>query len=195
MSRAPNSLGRTLTCAAQAVCDFPGAAFAEDLIAAYPEAQVVLNGRNIDAWYDSCMSTIQAVRSSRLGSILAWTDSYFYGKFQIMVIKLFNLAWADDFPRLGKLGYVTHYERVRRLVPRERLLEFNVADGWEPLCTFLGQPVPSTPFPNVNDKQAFGERVKRMHKMALFRSIPRLITVLMCLVATFYVAYHLLLVR
>ena len=27
---------------------------------------------------------------------------------------------------------------------------FDVRDGWEPLCTFLNKPVPSTPFPNSN---------------------------------------------
>lgn len=39
---------------------------------------------------------------------------------------------------------------IRGLVPKERLLEWNVKDGWEPLCEFLGKPVPDEPFPHVN---------------------------------------------
>lgn len=39
---------------------------------------------------------------------------------------------------------------IRGLVPKERLLEWCVEDGWEPLCEFLGKPVPDEPFPHVN---------------------------------------------
>lgn len=39
---------------------------------------------------------------------------------------------------------------IRGLVPSERLLEWEVGDGWEPLCKFLGKPVPDVPFPHAN---------------------------------------------
>ena len=39
---------------------------------------------------------------------------------------------------------------IRGLVPKERLLEWSVDEGWEPLCKFLGKPVPNEPFPRVN---------------------------------------------
>lgn len=48
---------------------------------------------------------------------------------------------------------------IRRLVPEERLLEWNVEDGWKPLCEFLGKEVPETPFPRTNDKDGFAKRV------------------------------------
>jgi hypothetical protein len=44
-----------------------------------------------------------------------------------------------------------HIEHVRRTCPPERLLVFDVADGWEPLCEFLDVPVPRRPFPHLND--------------------------------------------
>jgi hypothetical protein len=45
-----------------------------------------------------------------------------------------------------------HYAHVRSLVPEEKLLEFQVKEGWEPLCTFLGKPVSEKEaFPRVND--------------------------------------------
>mmetsp|Transcript_22301 Transcript_22301/g.46207 ORF Transcript_22301/g.46207 Transcript_22301/m.46207 type:complete len:337 (+) Transcript_22301:189-1199(+) len=49
-------------------------------------------------------------------------------------------------------GYHAHYERVTRMVPPDLLLEFNVKQGWGPLCEFLQVPQPSTDFPHVNDK-------------------------------------------
>jgi len=49
-------------------------------------------------------------------------------------------------------GYQVHYNNVRKAVPPERLLEYNVKQGWEPLCEFLKVPVPNVPFPHVNDR-------------------------------------------
>ena len=42
-------------------------------------------------------------------------------------------------------------ERVIAECPPERLLVFNPSEGWEPLCRFLGVPVPTEPFPHDND--------------------------------------------
>ncbi|AEO62078.1 hypothetical protein MYCTH_2131264 [Thermothelomyces thermophilus ATCC 42464] len=39
---------------------------------------------------------------------------------------------------------------IRGLVPKERLLEWYIEDGWELLCKFLGKPVPDVPFPHAN---------------------------------------------
>lgn len=50
-----------------------------------------------------------------------------------------------------KAGLLTHNEHVRSVVPRERLLEFQVQQGWEPLCRFLDKRVPKEPFPRVNE--------------------------------------------
>jgi len=56
-----------------------------------------------------------------------------------------------DLPTL-EAGYDAWVDFVRRTVPKERLLEFNVKQGWEPLCAFLGKPVPAQPFPHINDR-------------------------------------------
>ena len=47
--------------------------------------------------------------------------------------------------------YEAHARRVRAVVPETRLLEFQAADGYGPLCRFLGQPVPEEPYPRLND--------------------------------------------
>jgi hypothetical protein len=52
-----------------------------------------------------------------------------------------------------------HNEQVRRTVPTSQLLEFNVSQGWQPLCEFLNVPVPSQPFPNSNSTAEFQARI------------------------------------
>jgi hypothetical protein len=40
----------------------------------------------------------------------------------------------------------------------ERLLIYEVGQGWAPLCAFLGVPVPETPYPSENDRATFVAR-------------------------------------
>ena len=49
--------------------------------------------------------------------------------------------------------YESHFKRIRELVPRERLLEYEVKQGWPPLCNFLGVEEPMHEFPWANDKE------------------------------------------
>ena len=53
-----------------------------------------------------------------------------------------------------------HNEAVIANIPPERLLVFRVQDGWQPLCDFLGVPVPDEPFPHVNDTAEMKNRIK-----------------------------------
>jgi hypothetical protein len=49
---------------------------------------------------------------------------------------------------------------VKAHVPADKLLVFDVKQGWAPLCEFLGVPVPSHAFPNRNDTAEFRKRVR-----------------------------------
>ena len=69
--------------------------------------------------------------------------------------------------------YKAHYELVRRVTPRERLLEYKMGSGWAPLCEFLGKEVPDTPFPRVNDTQAFNEIVTAIIKKAIMNLVKK----------------------
>ncbi len=56
--------------------------------------------------------------------------------------------------------YVEHYAQVRRIVPKDRLLEYKLDDGWEPVCKFLGKPIPHVPFPKINDQAYMDEGIR-----------------------------------
>lgn len=71
-----------------------------------------------------------------------------YDILELILIDWAGANWQDrDALRAGALR---HNEHVRRVVPKDRLLEFRVQEGWEPLCKFLGKPIPNEPFPRVN---------------------------------------------
>jgi hypothetical protein len=68
-----------------------------------------------------------------------------------------------------------HARDVQRHVPRERLLVYEVSQGWPPLCEFLGVPVPSRPFPWVDDAESLRQQQREQTLRAL--SVPVGITV------------------
>jgi hypothetical protein len=57
--------------------------------------------------------------------------------------------------------FENHNSAVRAELAPDRLLEYRVTEGWQPLCEFLGVPVPDVPFPRLNDTAAFTERIHR----------------------------------
>ncbi|WP_308168633.1 sulfotransferase [Nonomuraea sp. NEAU-A123] len=60
-----------------------------------------------------------------------------------------------------------HAAEIKAVIPAERLLVFRVNQGWEPMCDFLGVPVPEEPFPQVND----AEMLARMAR-SVARTLP-----------------------
>ncbi|KAJ4859329.1 hypothetical protein T069G_07596 [Trichoderma breve] len=148
----------------QAVCDWPAIAFAKELIEAYPEAKVVLTNRDVDSWHASTMKTVYwrvTDQELRWLSNFDWAASMYYP----MLKKFFDTFFEGDFPNRGKDVFRKHYEEVRSLVPKDRLLEYRVTDGWGPLCEFLGEPIPKgSSFPNVNDNSDFVTRSRRRNR-------------------------------
>lgn len=152
----------------QSTVDWPGGFFYRELIDVYPDAKVVLSVRDPDAWERSMRETVWAVRHGEslichLSNARGIVDPLWEG-FLAMVD---GLLWAGDGTFAGAHNerqwlldaFERHTEDVKRVVPADRLLVWDVREGWEPLCAFLGTDVPAAPFPRANDSKEFGDRV------------------------------------
>ena len=71
---------------------------------------------------------------------------------------LFGGKFKDKDHAIGV--YNRHQQEVQQNIPSERLLLFHPSEGWEPLCQFLGVPVPDEPFPNTNKQENFHDWAK-----------------------------------
>jgi hypothetical protein len=162
----------------QAVCDLPSCAFGPELIAAYPDAKVVLTNRDIDGWYTSCVGTIRNSMTDPWLHFLGRFDVDVMGKWTKMSRLLFKGLFNDDFEKNGKQVYEDHYRAVRTLVPKENLYEFQIGEGWEGLCEFLGVDVPDFPYPRVNEATSFKDRNRLRYTQAVSRGMPRILTAL-----------------
>jgi len=150
----------------QAVCDFPAAAFAPELIAAYPGAKVVLTVRDVDAWHVSTSKTIDRMVHDREFEWLS-RFGWVFGVWRPMLVMLWDRFFRGDFQKEGRNVYEAHYAAVRRLVPPERLLEYSIEEGWEPLCKFLGEEIPDMPFLKANSADEFVDRMIGRHTAKL----------------------------
>ena len=74
-----------------------------------------------------------------------------------LVLRDFPDRYAERTREELITAYEQHNAEVRTEVPSDRLLEFDVTQGWEPLCEFLGTDVPDEPFPRLNDTAQFRE--------------------------------------
>jgi hypothetical protein len=147
----------------QATVDWPGCNFYQELATRYPDAKVILSVRDAEGWYASALKTIYFVRRAyprwttlfiprmrafrRMLDRLVW-DGMFHGQFEHKdhAIEVFN----------------RHNSEVQRVVPADRLLVYQIQDGWDPLCSFLGVAAPDgKPFPHMNDAAEFRARIGR----------------------------------
>jgi Sulfotransferase domain len=135
---------RPLLTGFQAIVDWPGAYFWRELTAAHPEAKVLLTVRDPERWVDSVSATIFAMSDDQLPE----------GSRDIIFTRTFNDRLTDRAHCLAV--FARHVQAVRETIAPDRLLVFDVREGWEPLCAFLSVPVPADePFPHVNDTAAF----------------------------------------
>jgi hypothetical protein len=134
----------------RAAIDWPACEFYRELMLAFPDAKVVLTVRDPAQWYDSVAGTLRAI-----GRCFPWWFPPAIARMQDAIIwnGRFRGRFDDRDAAIG--AFVAHAEEVRRVVPADRLLVFDVAQGWEPLCAFLGRPVPDRPFPRLNDREFF----------------------------------------
>jgi hypothetical protein len=139
-----------------AAVDWPACNFYAPLAARYPEAKVILTVRDPEGWYDSAWQTI----FPRITRPVAEDDTVARARIQMQRRVVIEQAFAGDIAdREHALAvFRRHVAEVQRTIPPERLLVYQVADGWEPLCRFLERPVPDQPFPHVNASEEFKRR-------------------------------------
>ncbi|KAF4343896.1 hypothetical protein FBEOM_2131 [Fusarium beomiforme] len=142
-----------------AVADVPAICFVEELVAAYPEAKVIVTQRDVDSWLRSMDSTGGRVLRWPLWSTLARWDPALAGPFWEFAKKVMpaNFHTMTDFSEKSpaRQAFHDHYDLVKRTVPADRMLEFKVQEGWGPLCRFLDQDIPEGEFPRVHDSKQF----------------------------------------
>ena len=139
-----------------AAVDWPTAAFWHELIVVYPAAKVILSTRSVASWYASFSETIFKLM---LGKDNAPPQMRPFLAMAAAVLGRNGFTFPQA-PEDIRKAFMANEEAVKKEVPADRLLVFDVKQGWEPLCKFMGMAVPDTPFPRSNDQKEFWDRIK-----------------------------------
>ena len=158
-----------------AVTDCPANAFAPELINAYPDAKVILIDRKIEAWYSSFQIVMSAPYRPDF-KIAAFLDPSWMGRLsKLMTLYIecsFGAKNQGEFEAKARQAYREHYAEVRHITPKDRLLEYELGSGWEPLCAFLGKQVPiGVAFPWINEKKVLEEKMEVLGKKSMGRAV------------------------
>lgn len=134
-----------------ATVDWPNATYYKELADAYPDAKVILTERDPDVWFESTQATIFK------DDIPPDVEAPFPKMLRKVVYELFDARMHDRNHVISV--YLAHNARVRETIAPERLLVYEVAQDWAPLCDFLGVAVPAQAMPKVNSREEFAARV------------------------------------
>lgn len=138
----------------QATVDWPSCNLWREQLAAFPDAKVLLSLRDKDRWYDSVMATIYKFSSAGLTDDDPNRRAGAQWAHEIIWQRVFD-GKLDDRAHVTGI-FEQHNQTVIDEVPADRLLVFEAAQGWQPLCDFLDLPMPDTPYPRVNSREEFG---------------------------------------
>jgi len=177
--------------------DYPVCAFVPELMTRYPNALIVLSlRRSADEWAKSSSATI-----IRVSKLIALLNTITLSRITTLrkLTQLFSLLFERTLGyKTGELnyqrlveGYNQHRESIRTLVPKERLLEYQVGEGWDPLCKRLNLPIPNIPYPHKNKRENFGAKAIPLLGGMMLRNnrIILIVTAMIVLLAIVWCSY------
>merc|ERR1711971_696783 len=142
--------------------DFTIFTWYKQLMEIYPDAKVLLTVRDPERWFASMVvlhTIIGTLLQQAYAGVMTAMGLGHFTKYSQEVLMAPNapgiLGRVNRAMLSGKEEAVevsnSHVAELKAHVPSDRLLVFDVRDGWAPLCESLNRPVPDIPFPNVND--------------------------------------------
>lgn len=134
--------------------DAPAWRYHRQLAALFPNAKVILTVRDPQRWFASARET---VLSSFVGEVLKKAPDPVARIVNAMALRAAGDKMLDEAHMIA--WFEQHNDDVRRLIEPDRLLVYEASQGWQPLCAFLGVPVPNVPFPHANQRAGMREDV------------------------------------
>ncbi|GAA1004800.1 sulfotransferase family protein [Acrocarpospora pleiomorpha] len=155
--------------------DWPVCSFWRDLADTYSDAKVVLTVRDPESWYASARETIYRYMAKQPGieGVIMRLEERLYPSLRRRRALCERLIWKDTFesrfdePEFAMEIFQRHNKAVQRAIAPDRLLVFDVRQGWQPLCDFLDVEIPDEPFPHLNIADSFVRTAALRRRRAL----------------------------
>ncbi|KAK6432552.1 hypothetical protein LTR95_011273 [Oleoguttula sp. CCFEE 5521] len=161
-----------------AISDVPAASFHEELRATYPDVKCILVEREVEAWYKSWYDVQIKAFGNVMFKVVGAINPGFVGRqYRLLdagvVRGITGANTKAELEAKSRGVYLAHNERVKATIPSDRILLYTLGSGWEPLCAFLGKPIPDEPFPNINETAMINEYVQAFITIGLTNTLRR----------------------
>ena len=140
---------------ADAVVDMPGKFFFEEILEAFPDCKVILSERDEHSWVESLVNQIKVFNTATFALKPLVVLSPTLKKLFFVLLAFTDAMFGSHDPKatyVFRKRFRSHNERVKAVVPSDKLLVYNIKQGWKPLCDFLECEIPNVPFPHENIK-------------------------------------------
>jgi hypothetical protein len=175
-----------------AVTDAPAIDFGPELIEAYPDAKIILVDRDIESWYKSMEPLIDS--NFRLGMLMsAWLDPFYTGRLRKITRRnmalMYHARTGSEAKANARQAFKDHYAKIKMAAPKDQLLEYKLGSGWEPLCKFLGKPIPDTEFPKLSESKLFLKMADAVSMKCDERSLANMGLLLFAVIVVAFAVY------
>ena len=157
-----------------ATVDFPGYPWYKEHMKRFPEAKVILTVRDFESWHKSVDKTVFRAGPQTPGEKIKMMGKLLMSSRARKVVKCIKffkkIFFAEELKGkfedkvFAKKVWDDHIAEVKSFVPADKLLVYDVRDGWGPLCKFLGVEEPAEPLPHLNKKENFKEMLPKLMK-------------------------------
>ena len=154
---------------ARSTVDWPSARYYRELMDHYPDAKVLLSVRDSAAWVRSMRETVWGIfHGDSVIHHVCKARAVLDPLWRRYTALMHSMTWeegtgvlaGDTSTDAGLAAVMNRWnDEVRSTVASDRLLVWDPAEGWEPLCGFLGVDVPEEPLPRLNDTMSFREGI------------------------------------
>ena len=178
-----------------AVVGMPASFWYEDIFHVFPDLKVILSVRDggeeewVKSWAKQHEQTVNPGIITRI--VTRWLSRAVHRKEWLLVDVMSVAAFGSMCSKstvLFKKKYREHNARVKSVIPQDKLLIYNVKQGWKPLCEFLGFDVPKQNFPWENADRSFGHQIVASHLREFKFNLLTVLSVLVFLVVVLYLA-------
>ena len=153
-----------------------------ELLAAYPDAKVILQCRPVDSWYKSFRATAVEILGWRL-----------YGLNTLLRKIEGHLFPGCDFrnEQQMKASYLKYYEMVEKLCIDEprTWMRMDLGEGWERMCRFLEKDIANHDYPRLYDSRTFLETHRRWWWDGIMKMLQKTVAGLVLTLAVFLGLY------
>lgn len=127
----------------------------EQMIDEAPDMKFIYVNKMPEAWVDSVIKVNLSINYNRMYTKFVDAPESLVNHEKVDFESLYEILGGPFYKEIAIEGFIKHKNKIKDIIPVDRLLEYDFSQGWEPLCDFLGESIPDAAMPHLNKNTMF----------------------------------------